>query len=193
MLTHDNKQDPHCVQSRTGCAFCLANCPILWKSKMQTEIALSTMRVKYVALSTSCRNLFSIIDITKEKKARATEIAITTATRVVGNEEGNGKGGKRYGSGNKEDNGDQRQQHGQWLWQQGWWASNGSNNGNGDGDSTKDTAAHTTTGERGMMVVMGHGLCVFLCVCGKTAKNKVGPKQSQCVLELKDRSDVSKS
>jgi hypothetical protein len=40
-----------------------------------------------------------------------------------------------------------------------------SNNGDGDGDSAKNTAAHATTGERGMMVAMGHGLCVcFVCV-----------------------------
>ncbi len=62
--------------------------------------------------------------------------------------------------------------------------SNGSNNGNEDGDGAKEMAAHTTTGERGMMVVMGHELCVSFCVCGKTTKNKVGPKKSQWVLEL---------
>ncbi len=42
--------------------------------------------------------------------------------------------------------------------------SNGGDNGNGDGDSAKDMAAHATTGERGMMVAMGHGLCVSFCV-----------------------------
>jgi hypothetical protein len=33
---------------------------------MQTEIAISTMEAEYVALSTSCRDLFPLIDITKE-------------------------------------------------------------------------------------------------------------------------------
>ncbi len=45
-------------------------------------------------------------------------------------------------------------------------------NGGDDGDSTKDTAACATTGERGMMVAMGHGLCVCFGVCGETTKNK---------------------
>jgi hypothetical protein len=36
----------------------------------------------------------------------------------------------------------------------------------------------------GMMVVMCHGFCVNLCLCGETTKNKVGPKKSQCALEL---------
>jgi hypothetical protein len=45
-------------------------------------------------------------------------------------------------------------------------------------------AAHAKTGERGMMVVMGHGLCVcFVCV-ERLTKNKVRPKKSQCFLEL---------
>jgi hypothetical protein len=106
--------------------------------------------------------------------------AIATATRVVGIEEGDDEGGKGDGDGEckKEGNGNQRQQHGQWQRQRGWRASNGSNNGNGEGDSTKDMAAHTTPGERGMMVAMGHGLCVSFCVCGETTKNKVRQKKS---------------
>jgi hypothetical protein len=35
----------------------------------------------------------------------------------------------------------------------------------------------------GMMVAMGHGLCVIFCLCGETTKNKVGPKQGDGVLE----------
>jgi hypothetical protein len=33
-------------------------------------------------------------------------------------------------------------------------------------------ATCATTGERGMMVAMSHGLCVCLGVCGETTKNK---------------------
>jgi hypothetical protein len=39
-------------------------------------------------------------------------------------------------------------------------------------------ATHATTGERGMIVAMGHGVYVSFCVCGETTKNKVGPKKS---------------
>ncbi len=38
--------------------------------------------------------------------------------------------------------------------------------GGDDGDGAKDTPACTTTGERGMMAAMGHGLCVCFGVCG---------------------------
>jgi hypothetical protein len=36
----------------------------------------------------------------------------------------------------------------------------------------KDTAACAITGERGMIVAIGHDLCVCFCVCGETTKNK---------------------
>jgi hypothetical protein len=60
--------------------------------------------------------------------------------------------------------GQQWQQHKQWLRQRGWQAFDGANNGDGDGDGAKDTAACATTGERGMMVAMGHGLCIYFRV-----------------------------
>ena len=50
--------DPHCIQSCTGYILALANCPINWASKMQTEIALSIMEVEYIALSTTYHDLF---------------------------------------------------------------------------------------------------------------------------------------
>jgi hypothetical protein len=98
--------------------------------------------------------------VTKRARARAGR-GMVTATRVAGDEKGKG-------AGNKEGNGDRRQQHGQLLWQRGWWAFDGGNNG----DGAKDKATCTTIGERGMMVGMGHGLCVCFGVCEETTKNK---------------------
>ena len=66
LWNRDDKHDPHCVRSRTGYVINLSNCPVLWKSKLQTEIALSTMDAEYVALSASCKDLFPLIDITQE-------------------------------------------------------------------------------------------------------------------------------
>ncbi len=39
---------------------------MLWTIKLQTEIALSMMEAEYVALSSLCRDLFPLIDITRE-------------------------------------------------------------------------------------------------------------------------------
>ena len=46
---HADPQDPICARSRTGFVVFFANCPILWVSKLQTEISLSTLHSEYVA------------------------------------------------------------------------------------------------------------------------------------------------
>ena len=58
-----NKQDsddPRSVYSRTGFVITLGNVPVLWRSKLQTEIALSTMESEYIALSTAMRTLIHL-------------------------------------------------------------------------------------------------------------------------------------
>ncbi len=66
LWNRDKVDDPHCVWSRTGYVICVSNCPVLWTSKLQTKIALSTMETEYVALSSSCCDLFPLIDVTQE-------------------------------------------------------------------------------------------------------------------------------
>ena len=53
----DDPQDPAGARSRTGFVITLGENPILWKSKLQTETATSTMHTKYVAASTAMRAL----------------------------------------------------------------------------------------------------------------------------------------
>ncbi len=47
-------EDADCVLSRTGFVICYANCPVIWCSKLQTEIALSTAEAKYIACLMLC-------------------------------------------------------------------------------------------------------------------------------------------
>ena len=54
---YEDRQDPSCVKSRTGFVICLADCPVIWSSKLQGEIATSTMEAEYSALSSSMRSL----------------------------------------------------------------------------------------------------------------------------------------
>ncbi len=82
------------------------------------------------------------------------------------------------GNGDKEGDGDQPRQHRHWQ------RKSGGGNNDGEGDGKKDVAAHTMPGERGIIVAMGHGLCVSFWVSGELTKNKVGPKKVQCSLEL---------
>ena len=66
LWNHEAPDDPHCVRSRTGYVITLSDCPVLWVSKMQTAIALSTMESEYIALSQACKDLFPIMDLIEE-------------------------------------------------------------------------------------------------------------------------------
>jgi hypothetical protein len=57
---------PICANSRTGYVIKFCDVPILWVSKMQTQIALSTMEAEYIALSQYMRDLITIREILKE-------------------------------------------------------------------------------------------------------------------------------
>ena len=54
---HEHDQDPVFVKSRTGYLITLGECPVIWVSKLQTEIALSTLESEYIALSQAMRDL----------------------------------------------------------------------------------------------------------------------------------------
>jgi hypothetical protein len=66
LFSVEDKQDPVCVKSRTGYVITYRGAPLMWASKMQTQVALSTMEAEYVALSISMRNLIPIREILKE-------------------------------------------------------------------------------------------------------------------------------
>jgi hypothetical protein len=66
LYNHEDSQDPHCVRSRTGYVILVSGCPVLWCSKLQTEIALSTMKAEYISLSQACKDLFPLLDLIKK-------------------------------------------------------------------------------------------------------------------------------
>ena len=51
--------DPNTARSHTGFVIMLAGGPLLWSSKLQTEIALSSMEAEMIALSASARDHIS--------------------------------------------------------------------------------------------------------------------------------------
>ena len=62
----EDPADPVSVKSRTGCVIMIANCPLLWVSKLQQEISLSTQESEHVALSSSLRDVIPIQNLVKE-------------------------------------------------------------------------------------------------------------------------------
>ena len=53
----EDKIDLISVKSRTGVLLTFGNVPILWSSKLQSEISLSTLELEYIALSQGMRKL----------------------------------------------------------------------------------------------------------------------------------------
>ena len=66
--------------SRSGYVITLAGCPIIWASKMQSLIALSTTEAEYIALSTALRKVISLMKLLKELKRRGLPITLPVPT-----------------------------------------------------------------------------------------------------------------
>ena len=60
--------DPSTAKSRIGFVITYAACPILWASKLQTCISLSTAEAEYVALFQSLRDTIPIMKLLEELK-----------------------------------------------------------------------------------------------------------------------------
>jgi hypothetical protein len=52
--------------SKTGFVICYANCPLVWCSKLQTQIALSNADAKYIAMSHALQDTIPIQNLVKE-------------------------------------------------------------------------------------------------------------------------------
>eukprot|EP00957_Ditylum_brightwellii_P176467 13438623-Ditylum_brightwellii.AAC.1 len=66
---HWSKADadnPENVMSRTGFVIMYAGCPVLWQSKLQTKIALSTAEAEYIALSSAMREVVPFMNLLEE-------------------------------------------------------------------------------------------------------------------------------
>ena len=59
-------EEPTSVMSRTGYLIKYGNCPIIWCSKLQSEIALSTTESEYIALSQSLRDALPLVELLRE-------------------------------------------------------------------------------------------------------------------------------
>jgi hypothetical protein len=60
---YEDSGDPACVKSRTGFIIECLGCPMSWKSKLQTDIATSTMEAEYSALSMALRAAIPLLEV----------------------------------------------------------------------------------------------------------------------------------
>ena len=69
--------DPSTAKSRSGWAIFYANCPIIWASKLQSQVALSTTEAEYIAMSMALRDVIPIMSLVQEMRERDFKVICT--------------------------------------------------------------------------------------------------------------------
>jgi hypothetical protein len=73
--------NPRDCLSRTGFVVKFANCPIVWSSKLQTTIALSTTEAEYMALSAAAREVIFLVNLLNEMRDHGVKL-VSTIPRI---------------------------------------------------------------------------------------------------------------
>jgi hypothetical protein len=73
----EHSDDPSCAYSRSGYFVTYAGCPILWGSKLQSLVALSTTESELIALSTALREVIHLMKLLKELRASGIPVPFT--------------------------------------------------------------------------------------------------------------------
>ena len=73
-------EDIKTARSQSGYLITFAACPLLWASKLQTEIALSTTEAEYISLSTALREVIPLMNLLSELRDNVDQNIITLPT-----------------------------------------------------------------------------------------------------------------
>jgi hypothetical protein len=63
---HLAQYDPSTAKSRSGWIVFYAGCPVIWASKLQTQVTLSTTEAKYISMSQSLHDILPIMFLVQE-------------------------------------------------------------------------------------------------------------------------------
>ena len=74
--------DPTTAKSRTGYVLMFAGVPLTWASKLQTEIALSSVESEYISLSQALREVICLMQMAKEAKEQGVPVFCDPKTTV---------------------------------------------------------------------------------------------------------------
>jgi len=69
--------DPSTSKSRSGWIIFYAGCPIIWASRLQTQVALSTTEAEYISLSQSLRDVIPVMALVSEMKSKGFPVLCT--------------------------------------------------------------------------------------------------------------------
>ncbi len=68
---------PSTVESRSGWVVFYADCPIIWASKLQTQVALLTTEAEYIMILQSLRDVLPIMFLIQEMKEKGFQVICT--------------------------------------------------------------------------------------------------------------------
>jgi hypothetical protein len=71
------QHDPSTAKSRSGWVIFYARCPIIWASKLQSQVALSTTEAEYIAMSMALRDVIPIMELMNEFRERNFKVICT--------------------------------------------------------------------------------------------------------------------
>ena len=77
-VKEDAMNDPSTAKSRTGYIISYGGCPVIWASKLQTEVVLSSTESEYVGLSESLRIAIVMMNLLREMQAFGIKIPSST-------------------------------------------------------------------------------------------------------------------
>jgi hypothetical protein len=80
LCRRDPDSEPTAVKSRTGFIITLGGAPLIWKSQLQSSIALSTMEAEYTALSQCLRTVIPLRELLLEV---STAVGVSPALRAT--------------------------------------------------------------------------------------------------------------
>ena len=72
--------DASTSKSRTGFIIMYAGCPVVWCSKLETQVTLSTIEAEYISLSNILREAIPLINLLKEMQDKNISIVSKTPT-----------------------------------------------------------------------------------------------------------------
>jgi hypothetical protein len=81
-VKEDAMSDPSTAKSRTGYIISKGGCPVIWASKLQTEVVLSSTESEYAGLSESLCIAIVMMNLLKEMKSFGIPISKTTPTVI---------------------------------------------------------------------------------------------------------------
>ncbi len=69
--------DPSTAKSQSGWIIFYAGCPVIWASKLQTQVTLSTTEAEYIAMSQSLRGILPIMFLVQEIGEKGFQVICT--------------------------------------------------------------------------------------------------------------------